>query len=154
MKKTEAIRLAEIQARENERTRVYALITHPAVMGMMIAAGGLLLANEIEWDHVDKTRSNDVRAAFSAASVMMGLSTAGVHDRYLVGGASIAAGLSGLKSLDISAPINAKEIIDVGASTVIGATIGTAIFPVVGTIIGGMIGGGAGYGLYRGTGGK
>lgn len=149
---SDAIKLARIQAKENERTRLYGLVAQPAVLGFLVMAGGLYAANRVKWDE-DEVRNADVRAIVSAGAAMAGLASCGVKDRWLLGGVGVAAGLSGLDPVDVSG-INTKEIIDVGASTAIGAAIGTAIFPVVGTVVGGAIGGGAGYGVYRATGGK
>lgn len=149
---SEAVKLAKMQARENERTRIYNLVQQPALLGFLVMAGGLYMANKVRWDP-DDTRNADVRAIVSAGAAMAGLATTGVRDRWVLGGVGFAAGLSGLNPLDVSG-VNSKELIDVGASTAIGAAIGTAIFPVVGTVIGGAIGGGAGYGAYRATGGK
>jgi hypothetical protein len=149
---SEAITLAKMQARENDKQRIAQVLGSPGIMGLAILAGGLYAANKIQWDE-DETRNADVRAVVSAGAVLAGLSQAGVKDKWILGITAGAAGLSGLEAVTVDSGI-AKEIIDVGASTAIGAAIGTAIFPVVGTVIGGAVGGGAGYGLYRATGGK
>lgn len=144
--KSEAIELAIMQAKENDKTRILSIVLSPPVLGMAMVAGGLILANKVTWDSKDPSRNADVRAVIGAAAIMAGLSTAGVKDRWLLGVAGAAAGLSGLQG--VSDPV-AGEVALVGAATAAGIVAGEAIFPVGGGLVGGALLGGAAS-LYEG----
>jgi len=152
MAQSEALKLAKLQARENDRQRLAALLTSPPVLSMGVLFAGMYAANRIRWDQ-DDTRNTDVRAVVMGGVAMGALASLGVKDKWILAGAGAAAGIAGLDPVKIPSQL-LKETIDVGSGALIGAEIGTAIFPVVGTVIGAGIGAGAGYGAYRATGGK
>ena len=138
--KSEAIELAILQAKENDKTRILSVVLSPPLLGVMVVAGGLILANKVTWDSKDEARNADVRAIIGAAATMAGLSTAGMKDRWILGVAGAAAGLSGLQS--VPAPV-VGEVALVGAATATGIVAGEAIFPLGGGLIGGALLGGA-----------
>ena len=139
-----ALKLAKLQAEENDKTRLFGVIMAPPVLGMLVMAGGLYMANRVTWDSEDGARNADVRAVISAASTMAGLATAGVKDRWILGIAGGAAGLSGLNSVSNEGVASiAGEAAVVAGATAAGAIVGSAVFPVIGTWIGGLLAGGA-----------
>ena len=95
MATSEAMKLAKMAAREADKQRAFMLMTQPAVVSTVTLLGGLYLANHIKWDQ-NGTRNADVRAIAMAGIAIGAMASAGIRDKYVLGGFGLAAGLSGL----------------------------------------------------------
>jgi hypothetical protein len=95
MARSEALTLAKMAAREADKQRAFALVTNPAIVSTLTLLGGLYLANHVKWDQ-DGTRNADVRAIAMAGIAIGAMASAGVRDKYVLGGFGLAAGVSGL----------------------------------------------------------
>lgn len=92
---SEAMKLARMASREADKQRAFAMMTNPAVVSTVTLLGGLYLANHIKWDE-NGTRNADVRAIAMAGIAIGSMASAGIRDKYVLGGFGLAAGVSGL----------------------------------------------------------
>lgn len=95
MATSDAVKLARMASREADKQRIFAIVSHPAILSSAALLGGVYAANKIRWDK-DDTRNTDVRALAMAAVAITSLASAGVRDKYVLGGVGLAAGVAGL----------------------------------------------------------
>jgi len=111
---SEAVKLARMQAKENDKQRMFALLTNPAVVSLASLLTGLYVANHVRWDK-DDARNADVRAIAMAGTAIGSLAAMGLKDKWLLGGFGLAAGVSGLDPVSIPSVSNLTENYGLGS---------------------------------------
>jgi hypothetical protein len=129
----EAVKLAKMQARENDKQRMFALLSDPKVLGAAALVGGVLAIENISFSS-DEGRNQRLKSALLAALIYQALSTAGAKG-WPVAVASLVGGV-GLGSSGGGTPWSPLQA---GEATVIGAGLGSVV-PGVGTLVGGGVG--------------
>jgi len=85
-------------SREADKERLYAILTQPEILGMLLTFGGVILANNIPFSQ-DKAENDLLQGIMTTASVVMGCGYAGVGDLTSLSLAVSAGGASILSSL-------------------------------------------------------
>jgi len=111
---SEAVKLARMQAKENDKQRMFALLTNPAVVGLTSLLTGLYVANHVRWDK-ENARNEDVRAIAMAGTAIGSLAAMGLKDKWLLGGFGLAAGLAGLDPISIPSMSSLTENYGLGS---------------------------------------
>jgi hypothetical protein len=134
MPKSEALKLAKLQARENEKTRLWALVSDPRVLSTLSLVGGVYTIEHIRFAE-NEGRNQRLKTALLAAVIYQSLSMAGAKG-WPAAVASLVGGVVGSSGGGTPwSPLQAGE------ATALGAGLGTfAGGPGVGTIIGGATG--------------
>jgi hypothetical protein len=130
---SEALKLAKLQARENEKQRLFSLLADPKVLGAVALVGGVYAVEHIKFAE-DEGRNQRLKSAALAALIYQALSTAGAKG-WPVAVASLVGGV-GLGSSGGGTPWSPLQA---GEATAIGAGIGS-IVPGVGTLVGAGVG--------------
>lgn len=130
---SEAVKLARMQARENERQRLFALLTDPRVLSAAALLGGVYVVEHIKFAD-DEGRNQRLRSAMMAALIYQALTMAGAKG-WPAAGASLVAGV-GLGSSGGGTPWSPLQA---GEATLLGAGVGS-IVPGVGTLVGAGVG--------------
>lgn len=133
MAKSEALKLAKLQARENEKARLFAVLTDPRVMSALSLVGGVYTIEHIRFSQ-DEGRNQRLKSAVLAALIYQSLSLAGAKG-WPAAVASVVGGV-GLGSSGGGTPWSALQA---GEATVIGAGLGSVV-PGVGTLVGAGVG--------------
>jgi hypothetical protein len=130
---SEAVKLAKLQARENEKARLWALATDPRVVSAATLVGGILAVEKIQFSD-DEGRNQRLKSAIMAALIYQSLSMAGAK-----GWPAAAASLVGGVGLGSSGGGTKYSPLQAGEATLLGAGVGS-IVPGVGTLIGAGVG--------------
>lgn len=133
MATSEAVRLARMQARENEKQRLFALITDPKVMSAATLVGGVYAIEHIRFTE-DEARNQRLKSAMMAAVIYQALTMAGAK-----GWPAAMGSLVGGLGLGSSGGGTAYSPLQAGEATLLGAGVGTVV-PGVGTLIGAGVG--------------
>jgi len=130
---TNEVKLAKMQARENDKQRMFALLSDPKVLGAAALVGGVFAIEHITFSE-DEGRNQRLKSAVLAALIYQALSTAGAKG-WPVAVASLVGGV-GLGSSGGGTPWSWQQA---GEAGVIGAGLGSVV-PGVGTLVGGGVG--------------
>ncbi len=128
-----SFKLAKLQARENDKARMMALLQDPRVLGLVTAFIGVLAAERIPWSD-DEGRNQRIRAAVMAMVIYQSLTMAGAK-----GWPAAAAAIGGGIGAGASGGGTDWSPLQAGEATVIGAGLGSVV-PGVGTLVGAGVG--------------
>lgn len=98
-------------SKEADKERLYALLTQPEVLGLLLTFGGVVAANKIPFSS-DPAENDLLQGIMTTASVVMGCGYAGVGDltslslAIAAGGASVLGSLVGDAVDDVGGAIN------------------------------------------------
>jgi hypothetical protein len=130
---SDAIKLAKMQARENEKQRLFALLTDPKILAAASLMGGVYAVEHIRFAE-DEGRNQRLKSAMMAALIYQALSMAGAK-----GWPAAVASLVGGVGLGSSGGGTPYSPLQAGEATLIGAGVGS-IVPGVGTLVGAGVG--------------
>jgi hypothetical protein len=130
---SEAMKLAKMQARENERQRLFAVLTDPRVIAAASLLGGVYAIEHIRFAE-DEARNQRLKAAMMAALIYQSLSMAGAK-----GWPAAVASVVGGVGLGASGGGTPWSPLQAGEATLLGAGVGS-IVPGVGTLVGAGVG--------------
>lgn len=130
---SEAIKLARMQSRENDKARLMALATDPHIMAVVVALAGIYVTERITWSE-DGGRNQRIRAAAMAMVIYQSLTMAGAK-----GWPAAIAALAGGIGAGASGGGTPWSPLQAGSATVIGGGVGSVV-PGVGTVIGAGVG--------------
>lgn len=130
---SDAIKLAKMQARENEKQRLFALLTDPKILAAASLMGGVYAIEHIRFAE-DEGRNQRLKSAVMAALIYQSLSMAGAK-----GWPAAVASLVGGVGLGSSGGATPYSLLQAGEATLIGAGAGS-IVPGVGTLVGAGVG--------------
>lgn len=133
MAKSEALALAKLQARENEKQRLMAVLLDPRVISALALVGGVYAVEHIRFSD-DEGRNQRLKTAALAAIIYQALSQAGAK-----GWPAAVASLVGGVGLGSSGGGTPWSPLQAGEATVIGAGLGSVV-PGVGTVVGAGVG--------------
>jgi hypothetical protein len=133
MPKSDALKLAKLQARENEKTRLWGLVTEPRVLSVLSLVGGVYTIEHMRFAE-NEGRNQRLKTALLAALIYQSLSMAGAK-----GWPAAVASLVGGVGLGSSGGGTPWSPLQAGEATVIGAGLGSVV-PGVGTLVGGGVG--------------
>ena len=126
---TEAVKLARMQARENDKARMMALVTDPRVMALVVALAGIYVTERVTWSD-DEGRNQRIRAAAMSMVIYQSLTMAGAK-----GWPAAIASLAGGIGAGASGGGTPWSPLQAGEATLLGAGVGSVV-PGVGTVIG------------------
>ena len=130
---SEPVRLARIQARENDKARMYAVLTDPRFVAVASLMGAVYAIERIKFSE-EEGRNQRLKAALLAAVIYQSLTMAGAKG-WPAAVASVVGGV-GLGASGAGTPWSALQA---GEATLLGAGIGSVV-PGVGNVVGGIVG--------------
>lgn len=130
---SEALKLARIQARENDKQRVMAVLLDQRVISALALVGGVYAVEKITFSD-NEGRNQRLKSAALAALIYAALSQAGAK-----GWPAAVASLVGGVGLGSSGGGTPWSPLQAGEATAIGAGLGSVV-PGVGTLVGGGVG--------------
>jgi hypothetical protein len=133
MMPSDAVKLARIQARENDKQRVMAVLLDQRVISALALVGGVYAVEKITFSD-NEGRNQRLKSAALAALIYAALSQAGAKG-WPAAVASLVGGV-GLGSSGGGTPWSPLQAVE---ATTIGAGLGTVV-PGVGTVVGGGVG--------------